>query len=243
MSQLSLFNKWLQVTFRSVFAKKAASCSITCSVSITPSLFNWALLEVWPQNCAGCAGGGLQFSFLRSTGLYGARWDQSRPVEAFERERSEVWPRRFAARQWRWAERTASACLRSPDSSTWTRLDSQRDRGRDEQWDTEHVCHRARHTCICLCTTVVMSVTDTAKVGPRGSTRLDWMQSFIFCKSKVMSPWDKISAPELPGKCFCFCFSFPSMCVNDWFRFLGSSVIPVKHYFCNVILLIKLQMS
>lgn len=61
------------------------------------------------------------------------------------------------------------------------------------------------------------------------------------CRSKVMSPWDKISAPELPGKCFCF--SFPSMCVKDWFRFLGSSVTPVKHYFCNVILLIKLQMS
>lgn len=78
--------------------------------------------------------------------------------------RSEVWPRRFAVRRWRWAERTASACLRSPDSSTWTRPDSQEDRGRDEQQDTVHQAFRA----------AVKSGGGGAEAEPLGSVRLEW---------------------------------------------------------------------
>lgn len=180
---------------RSVFAKRAVSSTRVPPLA-SPHLHQSITLKLSP------ARGGLQFSFLRSTGLYGARRDQSSRAEAFERERSEVWPRRFAARQWRWAERTAAACLRSPDGSTWTRPDSLRDGGRDEQWDTE----RARHTCICMCTTVVYGREQYGKGGASGERQ----------QSKVMSPWDKISVPEPTGKCFRFFFFFVSLNVRKW---------------------------
>lgn len=158
MSQLSLFKKRLQVTFHPdpcLLKELLPRAQPALFRPLARSHLHHSLIQPSPDSSltAGLCRkhrwreGGLQFFFLHSTGLYGARWDQSRPAEAFERERSEVWPQRIAARQWRWAARTASACLRSPDGSTKTRQDSQRDRGRDEQLACSPHLHLHVHDC------------------------------------------------------------------------------------------------
>lgn len=214
----------------------SASSLSPAQTFITPSCFNSALLAVWPRRllldvqvvCV-CGGRGgrvvavYPFSVpLASTVPGGINHSRPRPSRG---SNGEVWPWRFAERQWRWAERTASACPSSPDGWNQTRQDNRRERGGDVQWDMELVHHHARHICIRMCATVGMNVNDVAKAGPQVSTRLDWTQSLMFRKGKIMSPWDKISAPKLTGKCFClFIYLFISLNVRKWLIWIS----PIK---------------
>lgn len=68
-------------------------------------------LNLAPRICRG-----LRSSPPRPAGLRGASWDQSRAGPRLTPRRGSkivVWPRRFAARRWRWADRTGAACLHS----------------------------------------------------------------------------------------------------------------------------------